>query len=284
LTGAVPGDHERVVRQKVRDTLTDLAKELPADLRRAAECAFALDPDAPARLSKRTEQLAEAIHCGERTARRRMDEAVHLMARAADTGPGPVVAGDPGSGWRVRSLFALLRLDTPTPELYETRTIVANQPLAELVVRLDLPPPSPNDNPALPLVIDALYGSRIKSVERRNEGRHYRLTIALPRVLQPDDQLDFCLHYRIPEGQPIRDHYAIVPLDPCDYGTVRARFSGDRPPAAVWRLSAVPPRLLDEATAAPGPDRLELDGVGEVVLAFRGLREGYGYGVAWQPA
>jgi hypothetical protein len=164
-----------------------------------------------------------------------------------------------------------------------TRTVVANQRLEELVVRLDLPRPHQHDGPALPLVVDAIYGSRIKSVERLNEGRHYCLTVALPHILESDDQLEFCLHYRVPEGQPIREHYAIVPLDPCDYGTVRVRFPGDRPPAEVWRLSAVPPRLLDEATAAPGPDRLELDGVGEVVLTFRGLREGHGYGVAWQP-
>jgi hypothetical protein len=212
-----------------------------------------------------------------------MDEAAHLMARAAETAPGPAARADPGSLWRVRSFFALLRLDTPTPELYETRTVLANQRLDEVVIRLDLPRPPKHEAPARPLAIDALYGARIRSVQRSDDGRHYRLTVALPRVLEPEDQLEFCLHYRVPAGEPIRDHYAIVPLDPCDYGTVRVRFPADRPPSAVWRLSAVPPRLLDEATAVPGADRPDLDGAGEVVLAFRGLREGYGYGLAWQP-
>jgi hypothetical protein len=105
--------------------------------------------------------------------------------------------------------------------------------------------------------------------------------VRLPRLVEPGDPLEFCLHYRVPPGQPIRDHYAIVPLDPCDSGWVRVRFAPDRPPARVWSYAAVPPRQLDDVTTRPGADALVPDGVGEVVLPFRGLRQGHAYGAAW---
>ena len=280
LCGAEPGETDRALRQKVRATLTHLARDLPDELRRAAELTFALDDSMPETLSKRIERLAGEIHSGDRTARRRMDEAVQLLARAGGSARGPA---DPnaGPGWRVRKFEALLRLDTETPQLYETRVVVAERPINEVEIRLDLPPLPGAHSPALPLEVDALYGARVTEVERTGEGRHYRLTVRLPRVVEPGDPLEFCLHYRVPPGQPIRDHYAIVPLDPCDSGWVRVRFAPTRPPARIWAYAAVPPRQLDGVTTSPGADALTVDDVGEVVLPFRALRQGHAYGAAW---
>lgn len=279
-----PQDHDRAVRQKIRDVLAELAAELPDDLRAAAEHALALGARPATQLAKRIEALAEQIHCSERTARRRMDEAAASMARAAAERADTAAETDPGPDWRVRSFTALLRLDTAGPELYETRLIVAERPLDRVVIRLDLPPLPDGGPPPPPLETEAIYGARVVNVDRGDAGRHYRLTVALPRTLQPEERTEFCLHYRVPPGRPIRDHYAIVPLAPCDQGRVRVRFAVDRPPAAVWPLSAVAPRQLDRATAAPGSPLLIPDGAGEVALGFRGLRQGHGYGLAWLPA
>ena len=281
LCGAEPGESDRVLRRKVLATLTHLARDLPDDLRRAAELTFAFDAAMPATLSQRIARLAAEIHSGDRTARRRMDEAVQLMAEAGGSARGPA-GPDPGPGWRVRRFEALLRLDTGTPQLYETRVVLADRPMDRLEIRLDLPRTPGAGDPALPLAVEALYGARVTEVHRSGEGgRHYRLAVRLPRLVQPGDPLEFCLHYRVPPGQPIRDHYAIVPLEGCDAGWVRVRFSPARPPARVWSYAAVPPRQLDEAATRPGPDVLRPDDVGEVVLAFRGLRQGHAYGAAW---
>jgi hypothetical protein len=281
LCGVAPGDPDGVARRRAEALLTELAADLPDDLRVAAELSLALDGRPAARLTQRTEALARELRCSGRTARRRMDEAAHLIARAALSRPGPEDAGDPGSGWRVREFTGSRRLDTETPELYETRTVQAERTLDALTIRLDLPPRPEADGPALPLMIDALYGVRLAEVDGGPEGRNYRLAVALPRTLRPDEQLEFCLHYRVPPGQPIRNHCAIVPLDPCDQGRIRVRFDPADPPAQVWRLSAITPRQMDRATMVPGPDRLDPDGAGEVGVSFRGLRQGHGYGIAW---
>jgi hypothetical protein len=282
LCGVTPADPDGVARRRVEAVLGELAADLPDDLRVAAERSLALDDRPASRLTQRAETLARELRCSGRTARRRMDEAAHLLARAALNHPGPERDdADPGSGWRVREFTGLLRLDTATPELYETRTVQADRPLDCLTIRLDLPPRPDTEGPARPLLIDALYGVTLTEVDSGPDGRNYRLAVALPRTLKPAEQLEFCLHYRVPPGQPIRDHCAIVPLDPCDQGNIRVRFDPSDPPAEVWRLAAITPRQMDQATTVPGPDRLDPDAAGEVGVSFRGLRQGHGYGVAW---
>lgn len=284
LCDVAPGDADGTARRRVEAVLFELTADLPEDLRIAAELSLALGDRPGGRLTQRTEALARELHCSGRTARRRMDEAARLIARAALTRPSRdgEPDADPGSGWRVREFTGLLRLDTATPELYETRTVQAERPIDALTIRLDLPPRPDAGGPALPLAIDALYGARVAEVDRGPEGRNYRLDVRLPRTLRTAEEIEFCLHYRVPPGQPIRDHCAIVPLDPCDQGRIRVRFDPADPPAQVWRLAAVTPRQMDRATLVPGPDRLDPDGAGEVGVSFRGLRQGHGYGVAWR--
>jgi hypothetical protein len=286
LSGVTPADTDAVARRRAEALLTELAEDLPDDLRIAAELSLALGDRPAGRLTQRTARLAAELGCSGRTARRRMDEAARLMARAAPgvARPGTEPDADQGCGWRVRSFSALLRLDTATPELYETRTVRAERAIGELTVRLDLPPRGPGDGPVLPLMVEAVFGARVTEVDRGDDGRHYRLAVTLPRTLRPAEEAEFCLHYRVPAGQPIRDHCAIVPLDPCDRGDIRVRFDPSAPPATIWRLAAVTPRQMDRATTVPGPDLLAPDGAGEVGVAFRGLRQGHGYGVAWRPA
>jgi hypothetical protein len=283
LCGVALTDPDGVARRRAEAVLGELTTDLPDDLRAAAELSLGLGDRPATRLTQRTDALARELRCSGRTARRRMDEAAHLIARAALARPEPRPDDtDPGSGWRVREFTGLLRLDTATPELYETRTVQAERALESLTIRLDLPPRPESEGPALPLEIDALYGVRLAGVEAGVDGRNYRLAVDLPRPLKPAEQVEFCLHYRVPPGQPIRDHCAIVPLDPCDQGRIRVRFDPGDPPAAVWRLAAVTPRQLDRATLVPGPDRLDPDGAGEVDVSFRGLRQGHGYGLAWR--
>jgi hypothetical protein len=286
LCGVAPGDPDGTARRRSEAVLAELTADLPDDLRIAAELSLSLGDRPAGRLTQRVDALARELRCSGRTARRRMEEAARLIARAALARPSrdEDSGADPGSGWRVREFTGLLRLDTATPELYETRTVQADRPIDAVTIRLDLPPrPHNADGPALPLEIDAVFGARVAEVDRGPEGRNYRLDVRLARPLRTAEETEFCLHYRVPPGQPIRHHCAIVPLDPCDQGHIRVRFDPADPPAQVWRLAAITPRLMDRATTVPGPDRLDPDGAGEVGVSFRGLRPGYGYGVAWRP-
>ncbi|RAO16283.1 hypothetical protein MED15_03802 [Micromonospora noduli] len=279
LCGVSPAEPESAVRAKVRATLLALSADLPGDLRRAVVLAYALDPVHDyLRLDRRTDQLARELSVQQRTARRRIDEAVARLVRAAV----PEIPTDPtdaGPGWHLRAMNALLRLDTLTPELYEARSVVAIRPIDELTVQFSLPRQPNDDAREHGVHADVLFGARIRELTRHNSGQYLRLTLALPRTLEPGERHDLCLHYRLPEGQPMREHYVFQPLAPCAHCTVRLRFPTGGGPATAWRLNGVPPRAVDERT--PGPDRLRPDAVGEVTSAFDGLQQGYAYGIAW---
>lgn len=279
LSGVGPSDRESRIRQRVEALLRRLIDGLPPDLYQAARLAFALDKDHRyPTLDDRVGLLAEQQNCSARTARRLMDRALQAMVNRVDNAPGEETGAGPG--WRVASLKALYRLDTSTPELYEMRTIVATRDISEVTVRLGLPP-APDGVTGDALRVDALFGARVATVEHQPGRNHYRIVLKLARTVPAEESHEFWLRIVLPPGQPTWTHYAIVPLNPCDFGTVRVRFSPARPPSAVWLLDEVP--YLDLSDGTPGAERIEPDDNGDIARDFRGLREGYGYGVAWSP-
>lgn len=273
-----PGNRERVIA-----AIRSSAGDLPDEIRRTIDIVFGIAPDARLPyLSDRVTVLRHALSCSDRTARRRMDDAcAYLADQMAATPPEPAPA-DPEHGWQVEAFHALLRLDKPEPELIEHRTIVATRDgLDTITAKLSLPMRPDGDGGPLDLVADAQQGARI--VRREREGlAHFRYLLALPKPLARGERHEYTIVFRIPPGQPIRNHYAFVPLIPCRGCTVRARFDPATPPAVVWRLHRLPPRVMaDQLT--PGP-ALALDATGEVALEFTDLDQGYGYGLAWLPA
>lgn len=279
LCGASPADSDAVLRHKLRAMIERAAAEMPRPLRRAAELAFALDPvHSYLLLDRRLDQLCRELSCQPRTARRRSDEAVAWLVRAMAPEP-PAAGARPGQSWYLRSFHALLRLDTPTPELYEKRDIVAIQAVDEVTVRFSVPRPLDRADVDGDVFTDVLFGARICDVTRNGAGQCFELTLRLPNRLSPGQAHEVLLHHRFPEHQPLRDHYVFQPLTSCVECVVRIKFPPDRAPAAIWRLDGVPPRALDDPT--PGAERLTLDAVGELRLAFLRPEQGHAYGAAW---
>jgi hypothetical protein len=292
-------DNDRSIQQKIRAWLAPLNAELAPDLQRALALALAIDHEYQHRqLTLRVDRLAAELSCQPRTARRRIDHAFQSLAQVALQRRTADTETDPETGWCLRSLRSVFRLDTPTPELHETRTIVATRDgLDTIAVRASLPKPPGNDTPnhdtpnhdtpnhdtpTHDIVADLVYGARIVSVERIHDSQHFRWTLALPRSLSTGDEHEYQMYYRIPPRQAMRPHYAFLPLIPCESFVVRMRFPVSRLPVAIWRLDGVPPRLLDDDR--PGAHRLRPDGAGEVELRFTDLKQGRGYGLAWTPA
>jgi hypothetical protein len=283
VCGVGADDNDRVIRHKVRETLARLYHDVPRDLKLAMEVSLALEPRAQhGLLTDRLTWLAGELHCEPRTARRRSDHACKLIAQIAlQQDPATEPVDDPEKGWYVRRLRSLLRLDTPTPELYEERVIVATRDnLSTLGVRFSLPRRRDDDSIDHDLIADVLHGARILSVEQLGEA-HFRYTLALPRVLNRGDDQEYMIMFRIPEHQPMRSYYAFAPLIPCESFQLRVRFPADRVPRSVWRLDRVPPRLLDEDR--PGGTPLIPDQAGELSLDVSDLELGFGYGIAWSP-
>ncbi|MBB5869646.1 hypothetical protein F4553_003025 [Allocatelliglobosispora scoriae] len=276
--------NDAAIRHHVGSELTRLAADFPADMRIAIGHALGIDHGVQlAHLRDRIAVLAQTLRCSERTARRRVDTA---FARLAETALRNHRAeeehGDPAKGWQVRRLRSLLRLDGDAPELIEERTIVAlRDDLDRIAVRFSLPP-TPNDAEAGPdLLIDVQRGARLERSERQGRS-HFHYTLALPRPLNYGEEHTYTIVFGVAAGQRIRDHYAFVPLVPCEEFHLVVRFDLARRPESLWRLRHLAPRQLDEGQ--PTSELLELDGAGEVTLDFAQLEQGFAYGVGWRPA
>ncbi|GAA2055468.1 hypothetical protein GCM10009839_75150 [Catenulispora yoronensis] len=287
--GVTPEDSPGEVRRKAVAAVRRLSADFPDEMRLAVEYALAISPDAQWRsLSEREHSLAQTLLCSARTARRRVQDAFQRLAEEAaaeyervnDQARTPDGADE---GWAVRSLESLLRLDTPMPEVTETRSVVALRPgLRRIVTRFSLPR-LPDGVPAAPdVVAEVQYGATLRAPARREGEGHFLHVLDLPRELGVGEHHEYSMTYRIPEGYVIRPYYAFVPLVACDAFRLRVRFGADRLPSRVRRFHGVPPRrLLDRDS--PG-EPLELDAVGEVALEFDRIRAGFAYGIAWQPA
>jgi hypothetical protein len=288
LCGLRPDAGDREIRRRIVAVVQELSAGFPEHDRVALEFAFATSPGSQLpTLAERVDLLATRFSCAERTARRRV---LRAFDRLADEAVARVESGaddedDPDKGWYVSRLESLLRLDSPTPELIERRTIVARHDgLRRIAIRFSLPRPhgsyagfAVSD---IAVMADVQQGARIESKEREGEA-HFRFVLTLPRALGQGDQHTYTMVFRIPESQPVRPHYAFVPLTPCDEFQLRVRFDPEHPPRKVWRFQRLPPRVLNDRLV-PG-ESLPLDEAGEVVLDFSQPEIGFGYGVGWVP-
>ena len=275
-------DNDRTIRQKVSATVERLARDLPEPDRFAIAVALGAQPGTQhPRLTDREILLAQRLRCSERTARRRVERAFRRLADEASAwraATGPDV-DDPDTGWRVRRLEALLRLDSPTPRLVERRTIVTERDgLERISARMSLPPPVSGAPADQKLFADAQQGVRIEDRQVQGEA-HFRFVLALPRALSAGEEHTYTIMFWVPEGQPIRPHYAYVPLVPCESVQLRVRFDPRVPPRAAWPLHRLPPRVLADRPS-PG-EAMALDRAGEVRLDVDKPAQGFGYGIGW---
>jgi hypothetical protein len=278
------GAGDREIRERVVAAVHEFSRELPEAERRTIDVALGAERGVrfPS-LGDRIAHLMAEWSCSLRTARRRIDRAFELLVdeMLAESATVRTEPADPAKGWQVKTFEALMRLDTPTPELIEKRTIVATRDgVRTIVARLSLPRTVDGQPDDADLDADVQQGARIVRRDRQGEG-HFRYLLELPTTLNRTDEHSYTMIFRIPPGQPMRTHYAFVPLVDCEWFRVRVRFDTSRPPRVVWRLNGLPPRVMSDRLT-PGPP-LRLDGAGEVELEFRDMDRGYGYGLAWLP-
>ena len=180
----------------------------------------------------------------------------------------------------VESFKALLRLDAEPIEAIEQRVIVATRDgLSELQTSICVPRHGEDGSAAHELDAELLHGG---SLARRDQPYEtfFRNVIALPVPLRVGDRHEYAMRLRLPSGQPMAPHYVHVPFRRSDSFELRVRFPSGRLPAAVWQVSGVPTTVIYERQP-PGPT-LVPDKFGEIRVAFRGLRTGFGYGICWQ--
>lgn len=282
LFGVSDSDRPAEARRRISLRIDDLLRTVPKDLRLAALAALALHPEADHRvLRDRESWLAAQLNCSEKTARRRVDDAFvalvdEVLVRAGQRQHAPAAGSD---GWYVRSFRAVMRLDTPSPELLEQRVIsFTRSGVSEIVCQLSLPRPANSSRPQHDLHAELIYGGRIHARERPAEGS-FRFFLELAEPGRAGGSHEYAILFRLPMGQPMRPHYVFQPLRHCESFDLTIRFPADAPPVAVRLLDGVTPRELD-ATSPGGPVQT-VDRLGELRLSFHDLRQGLAYGVTW---
>lgn len=125
LLGVQPDDGLAAVTDKLDAAIGTYFSDQPAE-GLALRAAFGLHLDAGRSLDERMEWLVQRLGMSSRSARRRIDKAIHLLAEAAITRPvknRAVNAYDPG--YVVNELEVMLRLAGPTARVQERRKIMA---------------------------------------------------------------------------------------------------------------------------------------------------------------
>lgn len=268
-------------REKLASHLTEAAKRLPEDVQLAVLVGLGLHPEANQRfLEDRLVWLSERLGCATRTATRRLDEALTLLAEELVKSAGPRTAAETGEGWYVESFKALLRMDIDPPEAIEERVLVTTvDGLVELDLATSLPRHPDDVGDKHQLDAELLYGGKIQLTEQPFESL-FRYVLALPEPRQAGQRHTYALKLRPPPGQLMAPHYVHVPLRRSDAFDLRIRFDLANLPRRIWRLDEVPTAVIYDRK--PGPDLLTPDRFGEIYTEFRNLRQGHGYGVCWQ--
>lgn len=249
LCGVTEQDGPGEIRFRVAQRLEHLAVDLPDDLRVAVLAAFGMIPAARHPLyQERVSWIAQRIGRDPRTARRRIDDAIHQLAQLAVTPLRIRNATEPATvGWHTATTRVFLTLEGPAPEAIEHHRIVAAQ-----------------DN-LREVELATVFGQTAVL----NGGTLRGGTLVLPTPLPAGESHDFWVRSR----NPVRPRqFLYVPRRRCDYLELRVHFDCDRLPRMVSRLQGRPPRDRGQ---------VPLNKAGEVQLVFRDLTRGTAYGARW---
>ncbi len=266
---AVSSDDGQVaIREKVSGRLSELASQLPDDLRLAALAAFAISAEARQPLYQdRVRWAASRVDRDPRTVRRRVDEAIVLLAELAASSSSSLPAS-PSDRWHTSSLSIACVVDELL--VLERRRIVADQEGLEFV---DLAVSLPAGRPA----VTVLYGGSLLDRGMETSSR-WGYGLELPRPLSRGESWEVALLFR---PQSLRPYMVTVPRQPCDSFDLRVRFGEVPPPSEVRVLERAFQRDVSDPGYQGRPE--QVDSSGEVHLQFRGLMPGLAYGVRWAP-
>jgi hypothetical protein len=263
-----------VIREKVTARLSELADQLPEDLRLVTYAAFAIGGESRLPLYQdRVKWAARKTDRDPRTVRRRVDEAIDHLAELALREP-PGRAGDLADSWHTTDLHVAVTMDQSQPEVLERRRIVADRDgLRELDLAVSLAVARRD------LDIVVFHGGTLRD-RGMEASERLGFALALPKPLARGEAFDFTMRFRLPTAHAMRPYLVCVPRRPCDLFDLRVRFGRDRVPQRVWSMQGAFQRDVTDprchGTHHP------VDHAGEVHMRYRHIMPGLAYGARWE--
>lgn len=251
------GDGLTVIRNKVTARLVELAEQLPDDLRLAALAAFAICADADQPLYKdRLRWTATRVDREPRTVRRRVDEAITMLADLAAAGEK---SAERTAHWHTTELTVALVLSGPRPEVFEHHRVIAGQDgLRELDLSISVPP----DEATL------FHGGTLTTTH------HGGVRLTLPKPLSRGESHEFAMLFH---PRRLSGRLAYVPSRMCERFDLRIRFG--EAPEGVSKIDGVFQEEL--AGRHHRGEHCRLNPADEVHLRFGTLTPGLAYGARW---
>jgi hypothetical protein len=282
--GVEDADNSARLREKLTDRLKALAELLPTDLAQAVSMAYGLTDGSRTRLyGKRVELLAQQIDRDVRTASRRIDDGLRVIAEIAiaDLRHTPPEEPPPSTPWRTTALRTSVVLDREVAEVYEMRRIAASiSGLDEVTLELSIPAP-PNWNKAStpddPGIV-VLHGGTLQTRLNYSSSRVV-FALKLARPLELGEEHDFFVRIRFSGERRMGPFYMCTPSFPCALFDLHVRFRRDRLPRSIWKVNGL--RMNEVSDRAAPRELVEADAAGEVTMEFRNLTPNLSFGIAW---
>lgn len=276
-----PDDPILLVREKLVARLGEIANTLPEEFRVGCMVALAIHPEArQLLLQDRLDWFAEYLTRDGRTARRRVDEGLRMLADVASASrpSNPRLPDGSAPGWYMESFSALVRLDLQQVQAHERRVIVAERDFVEEInLAVSVPGTGVGDSDELRVDVE-FGGTLIRRPDRT--GDRVESILLFPQALSKGSRHEYGVTYRLPEGRPILPHYILTPARRCDVFELRVRFDRAHVPRKVWRVESGFRRWVDDVQ--PTETALAADAAGEIYTEFSTLSPGLGYGARWQ--
>jgi hypothetical protein len=281
VAGIEPGMTPGEMRSLLVEKLVAAIQTLPADLQMAVQAAFALHSEAESRfLNRRMEWLGKQLDRDPRTATRRVQDGLELLAERLLTLPDP----DDGEnafaprGWYVESQRSTLMMHLDPVRVHETRRVVSTQDgLESLTVSWSIPAETPED--LADLHVDMVFGGQLRKDDATSSPTYWNGRVNLPHPLGAGERHEFELQVTSLPRRLFRPFFVMSPYRRCDEFALRVKFDPGQLPEQVWELDRVPFEFVN--ANQPIGRSLDVDRAGEVASRFTGLQTGFSYGLRW---
>ena len=258
-------------RERVRAGLFALAERLDPDLRRAFLESAGFRRDAAPAAGDRIKATATMLGTSERTAYRRVDEAVAEMALLLQSRDGRPALVDLDYVF-LRSHFRV-DLTGDAPLMVMERTISARSDgVSRIDERVNLPRTRHQQ-----LHFRALEGCRVESNNFLTPGM-WAITLSFPRPLNAGEEHTFAVSVRLPDHDSLEPVVGFFPHTASYDAAVDLQF-GDRRPVALERFQEAPP--VGHVSQIPGAEPVEPI-LARHHFSFTTMKPGFCYGVRWR--